>query len=1237
MKRLLLIVGCLLAFCTTLSAQTNTGTITGQVIDANSAVVPGAIVSITNLETNATVTATTTDTGAYNVASLRPGQYKLTVEKEGFRSASIANLDVFTAQVTTANIRLDVGNASETVQVTAETPLVTPDSATLSNTVESKLLSDIPYPERSALGAIMLSAGVQGDPQYPGGIQSENPGIFTQANTPGGSLSISGGRPGSGSILVDGSDISLSGYPRTGVTFSGDTVREVTIQQNGLPAQYGRTGGGIINQSSRGGSNQFHTSFGWQHTDPALQARNTNSTFGPARHQNLFDLSVSGPVYLPRFGEGGKKLYNGHDKTFFFVSVEPLRQSDQTFQRSRLPTPDELAGRFNNSLELLNQTILRNQGIEAALAAPRISNIYYQFKLNANGFPTGQRLNTSQYVVVPKNDLSAQLAKNATARYILSLLPTPSNPSPYAVFLRPDGLYESDGNNALTARGVVNKDNRYSFRIDHSLTQKDQLAFRFTRVPVSGTRYSYLGPDSPANPIVTDTYNSQNLILTETHILSGTKTNEFRATYTRSNRFRGPSSDALAQDFGAQQGLVAAVLGVGFPTFNTVYGTVGSGGAIVDGGTSLDTNLGVADDFSFIHGNHSFKFGIDTRFFQLNRTDVSNLYGGGYVFRASETSLGANGGSPFASLILGAINSYTVKTTVVPFYYRWHYYSGYFQDSRKVRPNLTLNLGMRYNLETPRYEKYNRQGSFDPTVTGTLNGKPVTGAFVFSGENGQQKYLWPINYKGFEPRVGIAYAPYSFMTLRAAYSLVHTPLTGQGNNIIPDLNVPSQSIANGQGGVSSSAWVNYITNPVGPIAPAIPLSGGPLFTFPSGTNLPYVDQSDVVPYVQLWSGSLQMQVGHNSAIEVAYSGQKGTHLFGTPINYNLPSFGALVQGIKSHANFVSRNIANQYGLGNMTLQESLRPYQQFYNNAIDSAFDRNGSSTYHALYVTFRQRLSNGLLVNGSYTWSKSIDDVSSGATDTSNNGLSDAFGFARPQNPYDLKAERSISTFDIPHKVSIGYSYDLPVGGNHLLPIKNKVLDFIFGGWTTSGLMTAQSGYPIYIRLGVNGYYFSTLPGGQPGSGGYAVQDVFVRPNIVPGVPLINPNWKQDPFGLTPGGGYLNPAAFTVPGSLDNPQLGTASRTLASLRSPSNFYFDASLRKKFRIFDKGFVEIRSDFINVLNHANYLFGAQDSFHTLYTGFNTATNSFITSANFGKLSRDATPPGRAIRLGIKVSF
>lgn len=269
-----------------------------------------------------------------------------------------------------------------------------------------------------------------------------------------------------------------------------------------------------------------------------------------------------------------------------------------------------------------------------------------------------------------------------------------------------------------------------------------------------------------------------------------------------------------------------------------------------------------------------------------------------------------------------------------------------------------------------------------------------------------------------------------------------------------------------------------------------------------------------------------------------------------------------------------------------------------------------------------RRRLTHGLMLMGNFSWSKSMDDASSGQTDTN---VIDIWGPDRPQYFGNSSLERSVSTFDVPQKFSVAASYELPF--QKLAPA-NQLTSELLGGWLVSGFETWQRGFPLYVTLGNSGYFFTSA------GGTVLPPDLVIRPNIIPGVPLINPNWRNDPLDLSPGDGYLNPAAFAVPGSPGNPQLGDAPRTLPYARNPNTNFFDASLRKRFTIRERVTLELRGDAINVLNHANFFMGGSGTSvgpHAIYT----TANTFVESATFGQLS--ALTPGRVLRVGVRAQF
>ena len=1251
---------------TLLHAQQSNGTITGLITDSRNGTIPGAKVTVTSNDGTFKTQTVTGSSGIYSVPSLPPGSYTVHIAKIGFREEDIQQIPVTVGGVATADITLRVGNVNETVTVTAAETLLTPGSPTLSTTIDRDMTVDLPFAERTSLGVAMFAPGVTGDPGAADGVGSELPNAYTGAIAPGAGLAVVGSRPGSVSQLVDGSDLLLTSYPRAGITFSGDTVRSVTVMSAGMPAQYGRTGGGIINQASAAGTDRYHGAIRWRHRDPLFEVVVPGSGGAPpAEHMNLFTLAAGGPIPMP--------FWKHH--MYFLTAFEPLRDTNINYGRQRFLTPDEISGHFINSYDELNTTILKGQGYAAAIAAPRTGGQFMQFVTNANGFPCGapdgakcgapgmpllgHYTNSSQYTHIANDDLSAYLAQNPIAQFLFGSLPKPGT-TQLARFDNPQATYAADGYNGYGGRGVLVIDNRYDYRIDVDPTDRDRLYFRFSNVPVGGHRYDYHGLNSVLDNIPAESVHSTNVALNYVRVLSSNMVNEARATWIIANDFTHPTEISASKDWNAAIGLPATLAGVGFSSF--AFGN----NVLQDGSTSagsvLNESYGFGDDISIQHGRHTIKFGVNYRAMQLNQASRSSQYGGAF---GSTTSLVAGpnlSGSAIAAYILGLFGTYTVAAPKT-YYYRWKYGAAYVQDDWRVLPRLTLNVGLRYNVETPRMEKNDYQGSFTPNGSGVINGMGVNGGFAFSGTNGLGRTLWPVNYLGFEPRLGFGYQVTRFMTLRGGYMLVHTPLTGLGVNVVPNLTSASSANTgtNGVGGANPAYWVNLISNPIAASPnPTVPQRSNTLIESWNGTiYLPYVrDQRTAVPTAQIRNLSLQFQLSKGTLIEADYVGYKGTHLYSAPVPTNDAPIGSpttpgtVLYDIATGADLQNLQ-TNPYGSGTLTTLQRQRPFPQFYGNPIYSAYDRYAGSNYNGLYFTGRQQAAWGLTLIASFSWSKSMDDGSS-----SNGGpgdvAADTYGFANPQG-YSNSGDYSLSMYDIPVHVSTGYTWSIPVGrGQKLLGTSPRWLDKIIGGWNTSGTQIFQSGYPLFIianSSGTSSGYFCYTAAQHPtgktpcgSSNGNALADVYLRPNRVPGVSPIKPGWKQDPAGIyNPGkGGYLNPAAWTMPGSLGDPEFGNGRRSYGDVRNPRVIYWNAALKKRIVIVpEKVNFELSAVIPNILNHANYLMiGNRYSNQGLYSGtLTTPVGSpgpiYQANPSFGNTNGGGGT--RQINLGVAITF
>jgi hypothetical protein len=867
------------------------------------------------------------------------------------------------------------------------------------------------------------------------------------------------------------------------------------------------------------------------------------------------------------------------------------------------------------------------------------------------------------------DDVSNQLALNPFAKYVLGLLPTPQDPGPYITFDNAQGTYQNDGTNGTYKRGVSDVDNRWSVRVDHQFNNANQLYVRYANVPISGPRFFALAPDNPVNQVPTDVIATNDVALGYTHTFSANLVGVLRYSFLRVNQKRTPPAGALAQDFAAKYGLTPAAAGAGFPALGTL-GTSTLQLAASTPYTDVDQNYIGGGDFTWTHGQHLFQFGVDLRWIQSDQYDYSNTYGGKYNFSQALTNTtgtsAGSGGNAEATFILGEINTYTAAPASVPGYYRWHYDAGYFQDDWRIHPNLTLNLGVRYEVETPRREKYNNQGTIvlnQNVKYGTATpAQTSNAAFCFSGSCGLSSTLWPTNWWGIEPRLGIDYAPSQNFTIRAAYGILRIPLTGYENTPDPNFNIAAQAVSQNTGAVNSPNMTDYLTNPVAPLSSAYAVlssqRSGPIPTS-QGFNPAYVQQTTAVPYTQNYNLTLQYEL-HHTMFQATYQGLKGTHLIGSfNGSINVPTLAQLTSAIQAGQNLAASS-ANPYGIlqpGTTTpVQESnlqrLNPYQNFFNQSLTESYARRGTNEYNSLYLSAIERMGSHLSLIAYYVWSKSMDNV----PDTTA-GSSGDFGTSVLQDPSNAFGEWAVSTYDQPSRLKIGYNATLPFGAQQRFDTHHTWLNEIVGNISTAGIMTMASGFPNFVTLGVSsgaiGNFVSFTPNGQNGcttknfcSSSALPAGYMLRPDIVPGVPLINPHWKDNPFGQNGGNftPYLNPAAFAVPGSIGNPRLGDAPRSLTDARSPREFMFDARLKKGFYFGERYQFNLIGTFNNVFNHPVY-FAANNTANAPFISAETYTvsgahpviNFTQNATQFGRLNGSSANLSRVIRIGAEFVF
>jgi len=1237
------ILAVVLLLAVAVAGQTNRGGISGTVMDINGAAIPNATVTITNVGTNQKSTLQTSEDGAFSANSLDPVVYTVTVEAPGFKRSVVEAVKVDTAVIVPVNVILQAGAVDEQVTVVADSQLLNAESGATSSTVTERQIRDIPLFNRSVLDLAATAPGVTGD------AGSEDPDVTSGQPVPGFNLSINGGRPGSTAILADGVNNTGVGIARSVVSFTPETVQEFTVQTSAFSAEFGNTAGGVINATTKSGTNDFTGVALWYTRNPKFNARPFRTGSGPRPPNNLrnnqVSLTLGGPVWIP-------KVYDGHDKTFFFFAYEPRWRRDFLTVTTLVPTAAQRAGDFRNLVRTSSGFLPADVATQFNQPSIGPANIYQQFTL-VNGqlrpiiLATGNQFcqfgdpRAIQTATGPQCTAATNALPNAalnviptafldpTAQNILQFLPAGSG-----YFIDEAGLVR----NHVIQRSVQQDETRYTLRLDHSINQSNKINFRYTVTPAIGIRG--FGSDVNGNTGVFS--DARQILLADNHIFSPNVVNDLRLNYTRGNfseDFSPEFSINGGRNLATELGLPSLTSG-GIPLFQ--FSADNGGNAFSDIGSSGSTNnfnieerFNINDIVYWTRGNQTWKMGVDLSHARLNVVPFFAASGGRWTFRSVNTSSNrstnlANGGNPFASLLIGVPNNVDVRPLLLDYNYRWDSGAAFFQNDWKVKPNLTLNLGMRYSLQYPRTEKNNLQGVFRPdlaqTVTFTEAQRraiatglgiaanlpipsfvPTTASippFAFSGRGGRSKYLVPVDYMGFEPRFGFAWSPKMFgwaesrsAVIRGGYGISHAPLTGNNRSPNPDFGsftTVSTTATGSTGAADPLAPVRLSTNQPRFQGTALDQALGVTedglvfnnsIAIPAFADTGFAGGSGKVPYSQNWNVTLSMELLKNLVVEVAYTGNKGTHLYLPFVNIN-PRNIEFVETLEGQG--LNADTAFNDPLGRRNLLGAiitvprgsvLSPFFGFAN--LNRFFDPSANSIRHGAYISVERRVGRGLNFSANYTYGKSIDDASDASPDT----RVLAFGQTQGQVSYGAarNTDRSLSTYEIRNNFSSRFVYDLPLGRKRgwLLKDAPAVIDAVVGGWTVSGVFRIQ-GSPPFLPFLTD----TNRLGGV---------NRTVRPDIVAGVPLRNPLWTRDcPTGINPATNlpcepFINPAAFQRPAK---GSLGNAPRTL-DIRGPRQEYFDLSFQKDFPFpFDgesRRRINFRVDLLNAFNHPNFRF------------------------------------------------
>lgn len=1004
-----LVTGLTLFLCLALPvyAQIYSSSITGVVTDPNGALIPNARVSIRNTDTNSTRSIESGHDGNYTVPRLAPGPYEVSAEANGFKRAVLTDIQLTSSQVAEVNFQLEVGALSESVMVHATAMQIDTQTANQSVTYRRQDVVNLPQNLRSPISLVYNTAGV---------VQSSSGGQESTQDQNHARFSLSGGRDLSTLIMVDGVIATAADWGGVFAFPGVDATEEVQVLRNAYDAEYGRTGGGVVSIVSRGGSNSFHGSaFDFlrnDNLDANTWERNKAFAGRPEYKRNQFGGTFGGPVWRRK-------------RVFFFAGYEGLRIPSAGSLIDSVPSPIERQGDFSQSFN-------RN-GTRQIVFDP--------FTTRPNPSGSGQIRDAFSDNRIPANRFDPVGLK------VLSLFPLPNRP----------GDPITHAQNFFASAPFNTESDRIDGRIDWSRNEMHTLYGRFThlaRQSATSPRFFGNGADTGSD----DVFPRDMVTIASTLVPSPNWVFSIIAGFGRWVRVSTPPSlieGPGLESLGLPGSLLAQVQSKSLGSFSfTDYLTLGNRRAFANAKDTRSLAVNVTREL----GVHSFKFGFLGESAKHNFLDE---FSPAFRFDRGMTSgpvaalTSSVAGNSIASLLLGTGASGDNQINSAPAVSQ-NYYAWFFQDSWRVSKRLTLNLGMRYEMQRPRTERFNQQNWFDFKVPNPLAqrvGLPLHGGLVFTDED----------HRGVNEPDFTDLAPRGF-----AYKVLNTMVVRGGYGIMYDRTYNLSSVLGIDGYAATSLWVASLGN--SGIQP-LNLLGNP---YPSGvlqstgraagllTDLGapvnawrYENPS---PYVQTFSLDIQYQASAKSIFEIGYSGNLGRKLmYGGSRNANQlnpaflklgaeldravpnPFFGVITTGVLSTSTIPQNRL--------------LREYPQF--ASVDLILNEKGaSSSYHSLFTRFQLRAGRGLTLSASYQFSKAIDNASE------NGGPG---GVQLFRNYFDPAVDRSISGHDTPHSFVSTLVYQLPVGrGRALGANMPKLADLVVGGWQISTVATAASGLPV-------------------------------------------------------------------------------------------------------------------------------------------------------------------------------
>jgi hypothetical protein len=1121
-----------LGACLLLRAQSNTAEITGAVVDDSGAAIPGAAIFVINKETGLERRFETDSSGNFTITQLLPGSYSLRAEKAGFQRFLREGLVLQVGQRARIDVTLKVGSVAESVDVTGQAPLLEVEDGALGQVIENRKILELPMNGRNVVGLAALTTGVTPGVSFGVGIPDGRAALLQAAAA---NMLINGGLGAHNDVLIDGVPQGLCCQNQVALIPTIDITQEFRVQTSVYDAQLGRTSGGLVTFATKSGTNEFHGSAYEFLRNRVLDANNFfNNRAGVDKAHftyNQFGASIGGPVL--------------RNKLFFFFNYEGIRNRRGSFTSGTVPTAEERAGHFSVPIyDPLNAQPSGGSFIRTA-------------------FP-GNQIPASRFDPVAVN--------------LTKFWPLPNAAGPV---------------NFLSNAVGADNQNQYHTRVDYHIGPRNQLFGRFSISNTNGSMPNYFNNIASPSPWNQAT-NDRNAVLDDTFTLNPTTVLNLRYGYTRQTDHRKLYSEGVD------------LTTFGWPSAYSnarpipVLPKVAVSGLLSLSGTAAFANSpdlhSIAANLSKTWGKHFLKFGSDGRDYRansLNNSDGAGSFSFNSAFtRGPDAQKGTNG-SAVASMLLGYPASGDI-TDVQPYSTTELYVALYFQDDIHISRTLTINLGLRWEVETARNERYNRLSYFDPLAPSPVaaaTGIPgLVGALQFPGVNGNPRSQQNTDWNNLGPRFGFAWNARSHLVLRGGYGITYIPIL---TRYYP---------ASQQG---FSATTNFFSsvdgiNPVGAlrdpfpngVIPALGSAGGALSSY--GQSFSTVLRNAPVGYNQVFSFNVQYELAKDLLIDAAYVGNRGVKL---PISLAIDALNdsylslgsALLASVKNP--FQPYVSTGALSAATTTRRQLLLPFPQYLG--VTANAESVGVSTYNAFQLKVNKRFGNGFSILGAYTNGKLITDT--GGLVTNYLEVNSPI-----QDPYNLHLERSLAPQDISQRLVINYVWELPVGrGKRYWSAAPKALDLAFGGWQVNGITTFQRGQPITIGNAIATTSGATRPN-NIGRSARKSGDVESRLNQ-----------------------YFDTSVFVAPGPFE---FGNTSRTLPDVRSDGNRNFDLSIFKNFVLREAKQIQFRAEFFNIFNTVQFA----------PPGSSGTGSSSLGNPDFGVISLQRNDP-RNIQLALKFLF